>query len=138
MRERKHTNSAVEEDSGESQAPLTAFDRERGRGKVGREIIEVGKMYGRRWAGKVGREIPFYLSVEEFPKKRAPVTAFDREKGKEKWAGKRWEENIHYREHIQNMHSTGLKSMHDTGLKSMHETGLKSMHETGLKSMHEN
>jgi hypothetical protein len=42
-------------DSGESQAPLTAFGRERGKGKVGREIIEVGKMYRRRWAGKDGK-----------------------------------------------------------------------------------
>ena len=42
-------------DSGESQAPLTAFGREQGKGKVGREIIEVGKMYGRRWAGKGGK-----------------------------------------------------------------------------------
>jgi len=50
-------------DSGESQAPLTASGRERGKGKVGRE---------------------------------------------------QWEGNIHNREHIQNMHSTGLKSMHET------------------------
>jgi hypothetical protein len=50
--------------------------------------------------GKVGREISQYLSMEEFPKKRAPVTAFDRENGKGKWAGKRWEGNIHNREHI--------------------------------------
>jgi hypothetical protein len=42
---------------------------------VGREAIEVGKMYIRRW------EIPQYLSVEEFPEKPAPVTAFDRENG---------------------------------------------------------
>jgi hypothetical protein len=54
--------------------------------------------------GKVGGEIPLYLSVEEFPKKRAPGTAFDRENGKGKGAGKRWEGNIHNREHIQNMH----------------------------------
>ena len=30
----------------------------------------------------MGREIPLYLSVEEFPEKRAPGTAFDRENGK--------------------------------------------------------
>jgi hypothetical protein len=50
-------------DSGESQAPLTAFGRERGNGKVGREIIEVGKMYRRRWAGKGGKGNTFNTSV---------------------------------------------------------------------------
>jgi hypothetical protein len=69
----------------------------------------------------VGREIPLYLSVEEFPEKRAPLTAFDRENGKGKWAGKRWEGNIHNREHIRNMHNTGLKSMHENLIRSMHE-----------------
>jgi hypothetical protein len=46
----------------------------------------------------VGREIPQYLSVEEFPEKQTPVTAFDRKNGWGKRAGKRWEGNIHDRE----------------------------------------
>jgi hypothetical protein len=54
-REGKHTNSAVEGTLVSRQAPLTAFGREREKGKVGREIIEVGKMYRRRWAGKGGK-----------------------------------------------------------------------------------
>jgi hypothetical protein len=37
-----------------------------------------------RWEGKYLQ----YLSVEEFPKKRAPVTAFDRENGKGSGQGK--------------------------------------------------
>jgi hypothetical protein len=37
-----------------------------------------------KWEGKYLQ----YLSVEEFPKKRAPVTAFDRENGKGSGQGK--------------------------------------------------
>jgi hypothetical protein len=62
MRERKHTNSAVE-GTLVSQAPLTASGRERGYGKVGRETIEVGKIYRRRWAGKSGKGNTFNTSV---------------------------------------------------------------------------
>ncbi len=44
----------------------------------------------------MGREIPQYLS-EEFLAKQTPVTG---KMDREKWAGKRWEGNIHDREHI--------------------------------------
>ncbi len=50
-------------------------------GKVGRETIEVGKMYRRRWAGKGGQGNTSIPKCGGVLTKQTPVTAFDREDG---------------------------------------------------------
>jgi hypothetical protein len=82
-------------------------NRERGQGTVGRE--------------KEGREHTNSAVEGTLVSHRRHWLLLAGNEGREKWAGKWWEGNIHNREHIQNVHSTGLKSMHETLIWCMHE-----------------
>ena len=60
---------------------------------MGRETIEIGKMYRERRAGKGGQGTLTNSAVEETLANQAPLTASDREPGlgkvgREKWARK--------------------------------------------------